>query len=229
MANDLFEQAVFARRETDQTIISDGSYNFVIGGVLLWGFLVNGLIVNFVPAEAILQVNFWIFFIGFFASSFFGVWLFNSSEKPIASFIGYNFVVMPFGLIIDVAVSRFDPEIAKAALEITGLVTLLMMVAGTLWPQVFRKMAGALLAALAAMIIVEAVEVFVLGIHHGAIDWVIAFIFSGYVAFDWGRANQIPKTIDNAVDSAAALYIDIVNLFLRILDILGRIKKGGRR
>jgi len=29
--------------------------------------------------------------------------------------------------------------------------------------------------------------------------------------------NKIPRTLDNAVDSAASLYMDIINLFLRIL------------
>ena len=69
---------------------------------------------------------------------------------------------------------------------------------------------------------VELVELFILGIHHGVIDWIVVLIFCGYVGVDWGRANQIPKTLDNAIDSAAALYMDIINLFLRILRILGR-------
>ena len=72
------------------------------------------------------------------------------------------------------------------------------------------------------VIVVELVEVFILGIHHGVIDWIVVLIFCGYVGVDWGRANQIPKTLDNAIDSAAALYMDIINLFLRILRILGR-------
>ena len=46
--------------------------------------------------------------------------------------------------------------------------------------------------------------------------------FLGYIGFDWSRANSIPKTLDNAVDSAASLYMDIINLFLRILRIMGR-------
>ena len=47
-------------------------------------------------------------------------------------------------------------------------------------------------------------------------------IFCGYIGVDWGRANRIPKTVDNAVDSAAALYMDIINLFLRLLRLTGR-------
>jgi FtsH-binding integral membrane protein len=74
------------------------------------------------------------------------------------------------------------------------------------------------------VILWELFDIFVLGIHHGIIDWIVVVIFCGYVGVDWGRANQIPKTVDNAVDSAAALYMDIINLFLRIVRILGRRK-----
>ncbi len=65
-------------------------------------------------------------------------------------------------------------------------------------------------------------QIFVLRQVSAWIDWVVVLIFCGYIGYDWGRANQIPKTLDNAVDSAAALYMDIINLFLRILRILGR-------
>ena len=34
-----------------------------------------------------------------------------------------------------------------------------------------------------------------------------------------------PKTLDNAVDSALDIYLDVINLFLRILRILG--SRGG--
>ena len=37
----------------------------------------------------------------------------------------------------------------------------------------------------------------------------MALIFSGYIGYDWARANAILKTLDNAIDSAAALYLDI--------------------
>ena len=53
-------------------------------------------------------------------------------------------------------------------------------------------------------------------------DWIVAAIFCGYIGVDWGRANRIERTLDNAVDSAASLYLDIINLFLRVLRILSR-------
>ena len=138
--------------------------------------------------------------------------------------MGYNFVVIPFGFIINLVVAQYDPGLVMDAIRVTGLVTFVMMVLGTLFPAFFQKIAGALTIALIVVIIVEAVEIFFLKIHHGIIDWVVVAIFCGYVGYDWGRANRIPKTVDNAIDSAASLYMDIINLFLRILRIMGRQK-----
>ena len=216
------ENSVFDRMTTDDPIVGAGIYNLVIGLTLIWGFAVNSWMVTNIDPEAIASVNPWIFFIGYFASCFFGIYLFQKSTNPVVSFIGYNFVVVPFGLIINMVVSQYDPELVTEAIRITGLVTIAMMCLGTLFPAFFQKISGALTIALLLVIVVELIEVFIFNTHHGILDWIVVLIFCGYIGYDWGRANQIPKTIDNAIDSAAALYMDIINLFLRILRILGR-------
>lgn len=213
---------VFDRTVYEGPEISPALYNLVIGLTLCWGFGINYLMVTNIDPMAIRDVNPWIFFGGYFASCFFGVYLFNGSNKPIVSFIGYNFVVVPFGLIVNVVVSRYDSSIVAEALKITGYVTITMMILGSTFPSFFKKISGALAIALLMVIVIELIEIFIFGIHHGIIDWVVVLIFCGYIGYDWGKANQIPKTIDNAIDSAAELYMDIINLFLRILRILGR-------
>jgi len=216
------EPSVFERTDTSGEVISPAIYNLTIGLVLCWGFFINWLMVKNIPAAAIADINIWVFFIGYFASCFFGIYLFNNSENPVVSFIGYNFVVVPFGLIVNLAVSRYDSALVVEAVRITGMVTFVMMLLGTMYPVFFQRISGALTISLLIVIVVELVEILVFGIHHGIIDWVVVVIFCGYIGYDWGRANNIPKTLDNAVDSAAALYIDIINLFLRILRILSR-------
>jgi FtsH-binding integral membrane protein len=218
----MLESDVFKRTVANAEIIGDSKYNLVIGVVLCWGFFVNWLLVDNIDPAFLRSINIWVFLIGYFASCFFGVYLFNKSDKPHISFIGYNFVVVPFGLIVNMVVSQYDTEIVIEAIKITGGVTIVMMVLGSMFPKFFKKISGALTIALLAVIIIELFQLFVLGIHHNWIDWAVAAIFCGYIGYDWGRANQIPKTMDNAVDSAAALYMDIINLFLRILRILGR-------
>ncbi|BDA58662.1 MULTISPECIES: Bax inhibitor-1 family protein [Shewanella] len=216
------ENSVFDRSTTDDPIIGAGVYNLVIGLTLVWGFAVNYMMVSYIDPEAIASVNPWVFFIGYFASCFLGIYLFQSSTNPLVSFIGYNFVVVPFGLIINMVVSQYDPALVTEAIRITGLVTIAMMCLGTLFPAFFQKISGVLTIALLLVIVVELIEIFIFNTHHGILDWIVVLIFCGYIGYDWGRANQIPKTVDNAVDSAAALYMDIINLFLRILRILGR-------
>lgn len=216
------EVDVFERSSTTDPIISATAYNLTIGLTLCWGFAINWLMVTNIDPQSIASINPWVFFIGYFASCFFGIYLFNGSSNPLVSFIGYNFVVVPFGLIINLVVSRYDAALVSEAIRITGLVTIGMMCLGSMYPDFFKKISGALTIALLLVIVVELVEIFVFGVHHGIIDWIVVLIFCGYIGYDWGRANQIPKTLDNAVDSAAALYMDIINLFLRILRILGR-------
>ena len=216
------EVNVFERTTTTDPIISDAAYNLTIGLTLCWGFAINWLMVTNIDTAAIAGINPWVFYIGYFASCFYGIYLFKSSNNPMISFVGYNFVVVPFGLIVNLIVSNYDSQIVAEAIRVTGLVTIGMMCLGSLFPAFFQKIAPILFIALLITIVVELIEVFVFGVHHGILDWIVAIIFCGYIGYDWGRANQIPKTLDNAVDSAASLYMDIINLFLRILRILGR-------
>ncbi len=220
----LFDNNVFKRKKVAGETIISFSYNLVIGLVLLWGFLLNWIIVREIPVEKVLSIDIRIFLIIYFISCFFGVYLFNKSTNPFISFIGYNFVVIPFGFVINLVVSRYNSELVLEAMRITGIVTLLMMILGTMFPRFFQKISSTLTISLFIVIIVELFELFVLGVHHGIIDWIVVIIFCGYIGYDWARANNIPKTYDNAVDSAAAIYMDIINLFLRILRILGRKK-----
>ncbi|CAH0534006.1 hypothetical protein VST7929_01888 [Vibrio stylophorae] len=213
---------VFDRRSTSNPIISGHLYNLLIGLTLSWGFLVNWWMVANISPYTIASVNPWVFFIGYFASCFTGVMLFGMSDKPWVSFIGYNLVVVPFGFIINLVVSQYDPSLVMQAIQVTAMVTGIMMVLGTLFPAFFQGIARTLSIALLVVIVVELVMIFFFKQDPEIIDWIVVLIFCGYIGVDWGRANMIPKTVDNAIDSAAALYMDIINLFLRILRIMGR-------
>ncbi len=213
---------VFERTTTTDAEISAQLYNAIIGGTLLIGFAINYFMVKFIPFEAIASINPWIFFIGYFGCCFGGIALFTKSDNPAVSFLGYLLVVAPFGLIINLVVGRYSADVVGNAIQATGLITCVMMLLGTMYPAFFKSIARGLFIALICTIVVELVMVFVFKTHHTLIDWAVVLIFSGYIGYDWARANSIPKTVDNAIDSAAALYMDIINLFLRLVRILGR-------
>lgn len=201
--------------------ISHRLYNLIIGLTLFWGFAVNWYMVTAIPVESIQGINPWVFIGGYFVSCFAGVMLFSASSNPFVSFLGYNLVVVPFGFIINLVVAQYSPDLVRSALEITAAITLIMMCLGTMFPKFFQSIGRGLFIALLAAIVVELIMIFVFQQKLAIMDFIVALIFCGYIGYDWSRANMIPKTVDNAVDSAAALYMDIINLFLRILSILG--------
>ena len=53
-------------------------------------------------------------------------------------------------------------------------------------------------------------------------DWIAAGLFSLYIGYDVYRSQQFAKTVDNAVDCALDIYLDIANLFIRLLSIMGK-------
>ena len=60
-----------------------------------------------------------------------------------------------------------------------------------------------------------------LGYNGNLFDYIFILIFSLYLGYDWCKAQYYPKTYDNAIDSALDIYLDVINLFIRLLSILG--------
>lgn len=215
---------VFDRRTTPVSpsqLLSAARYNLVIGTVLLWGFVINWLMVGLIPVEAIRAIHPLLFMLLYFGLCLMGILLLKDSADPGRSFLGYNLIVLPVGLVINLAVSQYAPGLVLDVLQTTGLVTLLMLALGTAFPQVFAHLGGTLFSALLAVIVIEWLGGSVFGFHSDLLDWGVALIFCGYIGYDWGRANRIPKTAENAIECAAALYLDLINLFLRLLSLFG--------
>lgn len=202
--------------------ISANKYNLYIGLTLLWGFLINFLLVNFIDAETLMMHPI-LLLVGYFISAFIGSMMCNRSSNPVISFIGYNLIAVPIGLVLNVCLYGYSNQLISTAVLITGTVTLLMMFLGTTFPSLFAKIGRALGVSLLITLIVEVVSLIFFPAFDGMIiDYIVVLIFCGYIGVDWGRANMVSKTVDNAIDSASQVYLDIINLFLRILSILAR-------
>ncbi len=64
-------------------------------------------------------------------------------------------------------------------------------------------------------------------VMYGVLSWAGAALFSVMLVFDVNRAKYAPDTMGNAVVITLGIYLDIVNLFLFVLRIIGG--GGGRR
>ncbi|MCY9874500.1 Bax inhibitor-1 family protein, partial [Vibrio barjaei] len=164
-------------------------------------------------------LNPFVFFIGSLVCMIGGVVMFAKSDNPAISFVGYNLVVLPMGLLVTFAVHNVSPDIVLNTIQLTGLIVGLMMVLGSIFPSFFLSLGKMLFMMLLSFVLVEIGLMLFTDIDRGFMDYIAAGIFSAYIAYDWARANSIPRTLDNAIDSAASMYIDIINLFLRLLSI----------
>lgn len=202
-------------------VLSSSMYNGLIGIVLLYGFVLNYLMVKYCT-EFFLTMNFWVLLIGYFVLCLIGIFMSKASDNPVVSFIGYNFVVVPIGAVLSVCLAGVAPDLIKNVVLVTAGVTAVMLVAGTLFPNVFKSIGGALGIALLAVIIIELICGLLLKIIMPTFwDVIVALIFCGYIGFDWAVAQDEEPTADNAIDACVGLYLDIVNLFLRLLSIMG--------
>ena len=77
-----------------------------------------------------------------------------------------------------------------------------------------------LFVALIALVIASIIEMF-LRSNLLIVSYIAALIFSLYIGYDIYRAQRTEPTLDKAIDSALSVYLDIINLFMRILSITG--------
>lgn len=215
-------QQVFSPDE----MISRETYNLILCGVLVYGLLVN-VILCAVVGDVTKYMNPIAFLILYFVCAFVGILLSAKSSNPIVSFVGYNLIVVPLGLLISTAVeaysTAFGSQIIVQAFLITMCITASMMVVAVMKPEWCERFGPLLLPCLIGMVVAELICL-LLKFDHSIYAWLGAILFSLYIAYDIYRSQQFACTVDNAVDCAVDIYLDIANLFLRILEILGRSK-----
>ena len=206
--------------------ISERSFNLIIGGVLLWGFLLNYLMVALFGVQInrmMANTNPIIFLIGYFVFVIIGSVLL-SKDSPVLSFIGYNLIALPIGVVVCACVTGVPVSVVKSAVLVTAIVTLSFMILGTVFPGFFLSLGRVLGVGLLVAIIAELLTTLIFHYSGMIFEWIFVGIFSLFIGFDWARANTCARTVDNAIDLAANLYLDIINLFLRILEIMGKKK-----
>ncbi len=199
-----------------------GIFYLIIGGILSWGFVLTSLVAattaTWQPGLAVLLlVGLGVPLIGILLSAF--------SDNALISFAGFNLVVGGLSAILGPVLAHYaaiEPGLIERAATLTALTTAVMGVSGFLFPNFYRHIGGALFGALLALVVVSFARLFIPAIQDvGIIDYLSAGIFSLYIGYDMWRASEISATLDNAVDVAVSLYLDIINLFLDLLRILG--------
>ncbi len=206
---------------TEGREISYTAYNVIIGALLSYGFLLDTfLVIRF--SDTMRRTNPLIFLLIYFAAMIAGSFMIRS-RNAVMGFLGYNLIAIPIGLMLSILLPSYPAELISQAVLITAGISLVMTVASIMFPQFFARIGSTLFISLIVLIIVELVAG-LFGYRGTIFDYLVCALFSLYIGFDWYRANNLYRTASNAISVAANLYLDIINIFLRILSILGKRK-----
>ncbi|MCR5744152.1 MAG: Bax inhibitor-1 family protein [Lachnospiraceae bacterium] len=201
--------------------MTERSFYVTIYGLLLWGFAINYLIVqNF--TDYFVYMDYRALIIGYFVLCLAGMFV-SRHRNPVICFIGYNMIVLPVGALVSVVLAYSNPLIVQHALLGTGLITIGMMAISFAFPYSFLSLGKTLSITLLVTIVVELALSF-LGIYSTMIDYLVVGIFALYIGYDMNKAQLAERNLRGAVGVAVQLYLDIINIFLRLIRILGRRK-----
>lgn len=199
--------------------LSNSAYNAVMLGLVLYGFVVNALMVPLLAPVAY-QIDYRVFLVGYFICVIAGS-VCAASPKPAMSFLGYNLIVLPIGVLLSRVLSGYGTALVMQAILLTGAITLVMLIAASVFPHWFSGMGRTLFICLCIGLVLSLLS-WLTGFSSELLVWGFAMLFTLYIGYDLQKAQAYPKTFDNAIDSAIDLYLDIINLFLKILSILRR-------
>jgi uncharacterized protein len=118
--------------------------------------------------------------------------------------------------------------VVQAALA-TSVITGCLFVIGLRIEQDLYAWQPYLFAALLAFVVVQAVNLFLFNtpIDQLLIGFGGVVLFSSYLIFDVNRIHHVENTMGNAVMICLDIYLDILNLFLNLLQILVEIVREG--
>lgn len=158
---------------------------------------------------------------------FIGMFVSAKSDNPVFSLLGYFLICAPFGALVGPVVAQYTTASVFKVLLITGGMTGALGFLGAVIPDSLESWGGPLFGALLLLLLgtflVPIGAFFGLPIQGAltVLDWIGVFIFGAYLIFDLNRAMRVTRTHDNAIDCAVGVYLDILNIGLRLLELFG--------
>ncbi|MBU0598035.1 Bax inhibitor-1 family protein [Patescibacteria group bacterium] len=215
------------------------AYAAAVSGFTVYGMALASVIAYLCLDWQVTSILAWLF-VGL-VIPIIGIIIAFSTKNWFFSFIGYTMVVTGMGAICGPTVAQFETGVVINALLATCGVTIVMSLAGVMIKRSLESWGMYLFGALVVVLLVSIARLFfpvswvapaadakssvVIAYYLWYVfDYLVAILFCFYIIYDWNRALRLPRTLDNAVDSSVALFLDVINLFIRILAIMGRKK-----
>jgi FtsH-binding integral membrane protein len=151
-----------------------------------------------------------------------------AAESVGFKIVGMTMIAGGLGAVCGPYIGLFKMASVLDILFATVVITLVLGAAGWCYPKSLASWGSALFVSLIALIIVQlflpliyyACGLPLKGLTH-LLDWIGILLFSAYLVFDFNRAQEVTKTLDNAISCGISVFLDMVNIFIRLLELFG--------
>ncbi|KAH8417641.1 hypothetical protein KR222_003476 [Zaprionus bogoriensis] len=201
----------------------------ILMGQLVVTFGVVALFAFSQHAKTFAQLNPWLFWLAVFlmiATMLSMICCENVRRQTPTNFIFLGVFTVAESFLLGVSASRFAPHEVLLAIGITAAICLALTVFAMQTKYDFTVMGGVLIACLVGLIIFGFVAIFVGGRITTMIYATLgAVLFSVYLVYDTqlmlGGEHKYAISPEEYIFATLNLYLDIVNIFLDVLTILG--------
>lgn len=207
-------------------IISRRLYNAVLCGLVLLSFVVMAACSHVAATPEFLLFmyrNPLALSIGSLVGSIGGIICMSiarSKESLPLGLMGYALFSLTFGFTTSLALSYYSLDSISMAFTATAAIMVVFGVAGMAFPKFFARLQGICVLGLLSVMVIELALMF-MGVQQSVTDIAVILLFCGFIGYDVYRASVAVPTFTNALWYAIELYLDILNVFLRILQIFG--------
>lgn len=209
--------------------ISRRAYNALTYGMVTVSFIITWGMYRFVNDGGIQNLfgglNPIIMLIVYLVGSIGGIILMSVGKSKQAvpiSLVGYGIFTLTFGGTLALLLTRYNVGTIYYAFAITACISGIFLILGVMFPQFFAAIGRVLVGALLAVIVVELIATIFLHADQTIFDYIVVILFCGFLGYDSYRMAQDSPTVPNAIFYASDIYIDIVNILIRVLDIMDR-------
>ena len=221
-----YDSPFVERSRSRGRLLSARAYNALLAGLILVSFLIMGACANYASTPGFMLAvaqnglaALVVTLVGTFGGLI-AMGIGRSKESLGLSLAGYVAFTLTFGFTTSLALAQYSIQDISTALLATAGIVAVFGAAGLAFPRFFAKIQGVLMVALLALIVVEAV-MFFMGVSQTVTDMVVIVVFCGFIGYDVYCASSDAPTVTNALWYAITMFLDIVNVFLRLLSIFG--------
>lgn len=196
--------------------VSDSTFNAIFALTTILGMGIYA----FAATLSETPLGLWSFLL-IFGISLLGTFVTAGDFIPL-KLVGLTMISGGLGYISGPYIHQYKFDSIMEVVLMTVIVTAIFGAAGMIYPKSLENWGSTIFISLIALIVAQVLCGIFLGrAAQTWMDWIGVILFCGILVFDFNRAQRVSRTASNAMDCGIHVFLDIANIFIRLLSLFG--------